>query len=143
MLLWWLLLFKFKIPELYLPFGHVERVWFVNFGGGVGGSISMVFSSGREWRLYEQKDNHKQIGGGGRGRGDELLWKKNKFWYTGNEGFVEIYWRNTHAPISCLVIYFLFYCDSFCIDISHDSGSKLSIRYKNLSNLLYMLLSLL
>lgn len=37
----------------------------MNFGGGVGGSISMVFSSGREWRLYEQKDNHKQIGGGG------------------------------------------------------------------------------
>lgn len=72
---------------------------------------------------------------GVRGRGDELLWKKNKFWYTGNEGFVEIYWRNTHAPISCLVIYFLFYCDSFCIDISHDSGSKLSIKYKNLRNL--------
>lgn len=70
-----------------------------------------------------------------RGRGDELLWKKNKFWYTGNEGFVEIYWRNTRAPITCLVIYFLFYCDSFCIDISHDSGSKLSIKYKNLRNL--------
>lgn len=79
--------------------------------------------------------NQNRGEGGGRGRGDEFLWKKNKFWYTGNEGFVEIYWRNTHAPISCLVIYFLFYCDSFCIDISHDSGSKLSIKYKNLRNL--------
>lgn len=45
----------------------------MNFGGGVGGSISMVFSSGRGWRLYKHKDTQKQKtksgGGEGGGRG--------------------------------------------------------------------------
>lgn len=82
-------------------------------------------------------------GGGGRGWGDEFLWKKNKFWYIGNEGFVEIYWRNIYVLILCLVIYFLFYCDSFCIDILYDLGLKFLIKYNNLSNLFYMLFLLL
>lgn len=43
----------------------------MNFGDGVGGSISMVFSSERGWRLYKHKDNQKKIGG--RGGDDELL----------------------------------------------------------------------
>lgn len=45
--------------------------------------------------------------------------------------------------ILCLVIYFLFYCDSFCIDILYNLGLKFLIKYKNLSNLFYMLFLLL
>lgn len=120
--------------------------------GGGGVRYPCRFSRGKGWILYEHKSNYdkekpfnrKQFGGWG--GGDQHLWKKNKFWFTSWK------WRfrwNSQSTEKILIdimfslIYFLPYCDCYCINISHESDSRLSVKYKHFRNFLYMLLSLL